>query len=189
MDFRSLIAVAILVCSVCAAAQADVRRSDEERAFNREQFADWGGIVFRCVLSNEANKLENALCDRASEDARFLAATAKIPFKSVGTDGYFQVVIAQRELNHALVLTVHIHSLLEPVSAHILLEASSFYSAAVDLSKADGTPESKPRGGTLSLWTASVIGAGGTSSELEQGLAHGLETRLKAFMSIYAESR
>lgn len=178
----------MLIWLVFAPARTALGGADEERAFYREQFAGWGGIVFRCVL-DKSNKMENRLCEAASEDARFLAAAAKMPFKSVGAADYYHVARAQNELSHALVLTAYIHSLPEPLCAHILLEASSFYSAAVDRSAADDSPAAKPRAGTLKLWSGSVIGGGGSGSELEAGLGRAMETRLKQFMSLYAESR
>jgi len=130
------------------------------------------------------------LCERASEDARFLAAAAKIPFKSVGTKGYFEVALAQSQLGHALVLDTTISATRgEARAVHMRLEATSFYSKAIDVDASPGAPESKPRGGDLVLWNRTVIGAGGPDSELERGISDGFETLLKDFFSLYLESR
>jgi hypothetical protein len=69
------------------------------------------------------------------------------------------------------------------------LEASSFYSQAIDVKAAPDEPESKPRAGTLVLWDRTVIGAGSSESELERGMSDAFETTLKEFFSLYLESR
>jgi hypothetical protein len=183
-----LVLVALLAFLPAGAVAQSV---EESKAFYRQQFADWNGIVFRCLPDNKTDKLQTRLCERALQDARFLAAAAKIPFESVGTGAdYASVAFAQLELGHALVLDATIAATQgEPRAVHMSLEATSFYSKATDLGASPDDPESKPRGGTLVLWNRMLLSAGGSDSELERAVSNGFETLLKDFFSLYLESR
>jgi hypothetical protein len=100
---RAAAAVAVwMLVSTSASAQTD------EQKFYRQQFSDWGGIVFRCLPDKAEDATQKQLCASAGAEARLLAATAKIPFEDAGDSDYFAVSMSISRLNHALVLETRI---------------------------------------------------------------------------------
>jgi hypothetical protein len=164
--------------------------SDELTAFNKKQFAGWGGIVFRCLPSNEPDQIELDLCSAAAADARFLAATAKIPFEDVGNKDFFEVSIAAGELNGALILEARIQSTQGHSPAiYMVLRAGDFYSNAVELGATEGSNEGQPRSGDLVLWERNVLASGGTQMELKRGVSDSFQVILTEFFGVFVESR
>ncbi|MBZ9654656.1 hypothetical protein [Phyllobacterium lublinensis] len=187
--FKRIILVTILVMGTLP---SFAQTLTEEQKFYREQFAGWGGIVFRCLPDNPEDYLQKRLCSDAAVKARFLAAAAKVPFRDVGSEDYFSVTMAAIKLNNALVLeaTIRATQVGNPRGVLMRLDAGSFYSDAIEKSAKAGTPESVPRSGTLSLWDKSVIGAstmGG--NDLQVGMSNAFATVLEEFFAIFVESR
>ena len=144
---RAALASLIALVATSGGAQTD------EQKFYREQFAGWGGIVFRCIPDVANDATQKQICANAATEARLLAATGKIPFRDVGDKGYFDVSMASDELNGALVLETTLRATQGGNRAiAVSLAATSFYADAIEKSAPADRPEGQPRGGTLELW-------------------------------------
>mgnify|MGYP003653127839 CR=1 FL=1 len=182
----TLAAVSLLV-SGHAIAQTD---AEALREHNKVQFADWSGIAFQCLIDAEDDDFQKLLCETARTDAKFLAATAKIPFRDLGNDDHFQVSLAKRELNGDLLLEARIKSTAgAPRAVHMGLRALSHYSDAVEVGATGDDPQSKPRSGELILWQKNLIGTSGSDENLGQALSNAFSNVLKDFFGTFVESR
>ena len=187
MPFKSTLATAFVIIALFSPASS---QPPPEVDFYRQQFADWGGIVFRCLTDDEPDQLQTALCHAATQEARFLAATSDVPFRSTGAKSYFNVAYAASQLGHGLVLEATIRTTKGAFRAvSMRLEAGSFYSEAIEANARPGTPEASPRGGTLVLWERDLVASGSDNSELQGAVLNGFATILKEFFSLFLESR
>ena len=166
------------------------RAQTDEQKFYRQQFAGWGGIVFRCIPDTANDAAQKQICANAAAEARLLAATGKILFRDVGDKGYYDVTTASDELTGALSLETTVRATQGSNRAiAVSLAATSFYADAVEKGAPADRPEGQPRGGTLELWQRTAIGAGGTESEIAQGMSNAVSTMLKDFFGMFIESR
>jgi hypothetical protein len=183
---RIFTTLCLLLCPLAAFGQS----SEELTAFYKEQFAGWGGIVFRCLPDNETDQVQFAMCSAAAADARFLAATAKIPFEDLGNRDFFQVVIAARKLNSALIIESRIRSTQGQLrSVYMGLRAGDQFLNAVEKGAEQGSNEDLPRAGDLVLWERDVIASGGPENELRRSVSESFRVILTEFFGVFVESR
>jgi len=81
---------------------------ERERDFYDKQYVGWGGVVLRCLYYPNPDAFLKHICERVTQDVRFLAATAKIPFR-VPRDANFSydVAISRSEID-GLVIEVEL---------------------------------------------------------------------------------
>jgi hypothetical protein len=164
--------------------------TEAERAFLKRQFTGWGGIVFRCLPDNLNDTLQKKICEATAAEARFLAATAKVPFKDLAGADFLEVSIAVADLDGALILEAAVRGTQgSPRAVYVRLRAYSYYANAVETNVEMDSPENDPRSGDLVLWERDVIGSGGTEHELELGVVNAFSTLLKEFFGVFLESR
>jgi hypothetical protein len=181
------LAIALLLYPLILFAQTD---EELERELNRKKFAGWEAIVFRCLPDNDGDDLQKQLCAAAAADARFLAASGKIPFRDLGDKNSLQVYLATRDLNNALIVETTMRATQgQPRAVYMRLRASEYYLNAVEKGAVEGSSDSKPRPGDLILWERSIIGAGGPEHEIRQVLSNAFSTVLKDFFGVFVESR
>ncbi|RUW84120.1 hypothetical protein [Mesorhizobium sp. M1E.F.Ca.ET.063.01.1.1] len=162
---------------------------DLEQEFNRQQFSEWAGIIFMCVPDDDSDAMQKQLCASASAEARLLAASAKIPFQDLSGEPWGRVSFKVKQTRSIILETTIRAARGTPSAIYMRLEATSFYSNAVEQGGREGTLDVKPRAGDLVLWDKDVIGAGGSETELVQGMSNAFATNIKEFFGLFIESR
>ncbi len=184
-----LVVLSASMGSAAGADQEDLDFAEQERAFLKEQFAGWGGIILQCWHA-EKSEPGKRICDNIITDAEFLAATAKVPFHGMIRGTQFTIALAQASrgiVPDGLVLEVEVAIAgSDYIAAAIRFEAGDFYSEAVDQSDSDGAA-ALPKGGTLVLWDHMTVASGPNQSTFFSAVRDATETILKQFFSMFVK--
>lgn len=186
-----LAALAAMICVACwpPAGQAqETAVTRLERSFSRAQFAGWTGIVFRCV-HDPHRTFDAHVCDAVTNDARAMAAAAKVPFTTASGQSSVAATYESAQTG-GLIVEADISSSATSgfIGVALGIQAGNSYGSAVDRAAAPGTPEASPRGGTVVLWQKTGVACGLARPEFERAVAVRLADMFRTFFYLFVDS-